>query len=85
MRQQACQELFDYDLSDITLKQIRVAANKAWALEDDRFRDQIQAQLRWRVAAKSRGGDRRFKACRDSRSIKSDPETSKYTSEGMLQ
>ncbi len=76
--------VFAHDLSDTTLEQIRVAANKVWALEDDRFSDQIQAQLRWRVAASSREvvtGDPKRVVTVDRSSLT--PKPPEYTPGGM--
>jgi putative transposase len=60
-RQQAYRALFAHEIGEEVLEQIREATNKAWVLGDQRFRDQIQAQLRRRVAPKAKGGDRRSK------------------------
>jgi len=60
-RRQAYRALFAHELGEEVLEHILVAMNKAWVLGDQRFRDQIQAQLRRRVAPKTKGGDRRSK------------------------
>lgn len=66
-RQKAYRGLFEHEIGDEVVEQIREATNKAWVLGDLRFRDQIQAQLQRRVAPKAKGGDRRSKEYRDSR------------------
>ncbi len=64
-RQKAYRGLFEHEMGDSMLEQIREATNKAWVLGDQRFRDQIEAQLRRRVAPTPKGGDRRSKKYRD--------------------
>lgn len=52
-------DLFAEALSAETLKSIREAANKAWALGNDRFRERVEALSERQVAPKPRGGDRK--------------------------
>lgn len=58
-RQAAYRALFRQAISEIQIKEIRDATNKAWALGDSRFKGRIQAQLARRVEPASRGGDRK--------------------------
>jgi len=64
-RQEIYKSLFDQDIPDYTLKEIRDAINKAWILGDDRFKKQVETQAGRRASPMVRGGDRkseRYKA-----------------------
>ena len=56
--------LFDNHIPDYTIKEINQALNKAWALVDDRFLEQIEKQTGRRVKPNKRGGDRKSKEFR---------------------
>ena len=58
-RQEIYKSLFDQEIPDYTLKEIRDAINKAWVLGDDRFKKQIEKQAGRRVSPMVRGGDRK--------------------------
>ncbi len=58
-RQAAYRSLFDQEMSDGQLKEIREATNKAWVLGGDRFIKQIEAQTGRRARPLARGGDRK--------------------------
>lgn len=59
LRQAAYRQLFQHQLDERNLTEIRVATNKAWVLGGDRFKARIQKQLERRVAPESKGGDRK--------------------------
>ena len=65
-RQQAYRELFKAQIPQLTLNEIRQATNKAWVLGDDRFKEMIELKLARAAAPKTRGGDRKSKAYRES-------------------
>lgn len=58
-RQTAYRALFTQAISETQITEIRDATNKAWALGDGRFKEQIQLQLARRVEPTARGGDRK--------------------------
>ena len=58
-RQEIYKSLFDQEIPDYTLKEIRDAINKAWVLGDDRFKKQIEKQTGRRASPMARGGDRK--------------------------
>jgi putative transposase len=55
----AYQQLFEYPVSEESIKAIREATNKAWVLGNDRFKQDIQEKLKRRVEPAAKGGDRR--------------------------
>ena len=61
-RKSAYQSLFLSHLTDNTIQAIRDATNKAWALGDDSFIEQVANTLSRRVKPLPQGGDRRSKA-----------------------
>ena len=68
-RRRAYRALFRGRLGEGTLREIREATNKAWALGDDRFRQKIERLAQRRAAPKPRGGDHKSKAYRERRKI----------------
>ena len=58
-RQKRYTALFERDIPDYTLKEIRDAVNKAWVLGGDGFKAQIEKQAGRRVSPEQRGGDRK--------------------------
>ena len=58
-RKQAYQALFEHQIPDSSLKEIRDALQKAWVLGDGRLKQQIEQQLGKRVALSAHGGDRK--------------------------
>jgi putative transposase len=61
-RKSAYQSLFLSHLSDKTIQAIRDATNKAWALGDGSFIEQVANTLPRRAMPLPQGGDRRSKA-----------------------
>jgi putative transposase len=61
-RKSAYQSLFLSHLSDNTIQTIRDATNKAWALGDESFIEQVTNTLSRRAKLSPQGGDRRSKA-----------------------
>ena len=55
----AYQQLFEYPVSEESIKAIREATNKVWVLGNDRFKQSIQEKLKRRVEPSAKGGDRR--------------------------
>lgn len=51
--------LFEHQIDEKTLSEIRESTNKAWVLGSDLFKDKIKQQLDRRVTALKRGGDRK--------------------------
>ena len=66
-RKSAYQSLFLSHLSDNTIQAIRDATNKAWALGDDSFIEQVANTLSRRAKPLPQGGDRRSKAFNSSK------------------
>jgi putative transposase len=63
-RRQAYRQLFTGSLDDEQLPVIRDCANRNLVLGNDRFREEIEAQLRRRVQRLEHGGDRRSRRFR---------------------
>ncbi len=57
-RQQAYRTLFEEEVSDLTLEEIRNAINKKWVLGENRFKKQIEKQTGRSVSPKPKGGDK---------------------------
>jgi len=51
--------LFDGQVDEISLDQIREATNKAWVLGSDYFKQSIASQLNRRIDRSAKGGDRK--------------------------
>ena len=58
-RQEVYKSLFEQQIPDYTVKEIRNATNKAWVLGDERFKQQIEKQTGRRASPQMRGGDRK--------------------------
>jgi len=58
-RQQAYRSLFDEELNQTTIDEIRQATNKAWVLGSRHFKDKVAKQLNRRVSPAAKGGDRK--------------------------
>jgi putative transposase len=56
-RQAAYRQLFKSHIPESSLNEIREAANKVWALGNDRFKLRIHKQLERRVEPNARGWD----------------------------
>lgn len=65
-RQKAYRSLFQSQLSDQLLDNIRESTNKAWVLGSHRFKQQIEKKLNRRAVPLSRGGDRRSEKYHES-------------------
>lgn len=61
LRQTRYRSLFQTQLPDKTVAEIRQATNKAWCLGDSRFAEEVAQQLNRRAVPKPKGGDRRSK------------------------
>ena len=66
-RKSAYQSLFLSHLTDNTIQAIHDATNKAWALGDDSFIEQVANTLSRRAKPLPQGGDRRSKAFHSSK------------------
>ena len=64
-RHQSYRTLFDHDMPEKLISEIREMTNKSWVLGSDRFAAGIQAKLSRPVLPRSKGGDRRSKAYQD--------------------
>lgn len=58
-RRRAYRALFDREVTDKQLEEIRQAANSEWVLGSDRFKALIEKKLARRASPLSRGGDRK--------------------------
>jgi putative transposase len=65
--------LFHADIDGLTLRVIREATNKGWALGNDRFRDEVTTLVKRRARPSPKGGNRRGRTARRSTSMESDP------------
>jgi len=65
-RQTSYRALFQRDIDDRTLGDIRQATNNAWVLGNDRFRQSIEELTQRQAAPKPKGGDKRTKEYRES-------------------
>ncbi len=65
-RQTSYRALFQRDIDDRTLGDIRQATNNAWVLGNDRFRQSIEELTQRQAAPKPKGGDKRSKEYRES-------------------
>jgi putative transposase len=77
-RQSAYRDLFNHQLTENSIADIREATNKAWVLGNDRFKQRIQEQLGRRVEPKAKSGDRRsnlYKASQTEMLVKTTPRT----------
>ena len=64
-RQSAYSALFEYQVSDSTIEEIRFATNKAWVLGNERFLQQIEDLSQRQAQPKPRGGDKRSKKAKE--------------------
>ncbi len=64
-RQKTYLGLFETMIGQKIIDEINMATNKEWALENKRFKQQIEKQAGRRVEPLGRGGDRKSKANRD--------------------
>ena len=65
-RQEAYLELFDRDLGEKTLSDIRQATNRSWLLGSDHFCENIKPLINRQMQPKPRGGNNRSKSDGDS-------------------
>ncbi|MCP5275112.1 MAG: transposase [Burkholderiales bacterium] len=66
-RQSAYRALFEHQIPERTLDEIRSATNKAWVLGNERFLQQIEDLTKRQVQPKTRGGDRRSKKAKEKK------------------
>lgn len=64
-RQSAYRALFEHQIPERTMDEIRSATNKAWVLGNERFLQQIEGLTKRQVQPKPRGGDRRSKKAKE--------------------
>ena len=60
-RQKRYLALFEKDIPDYAIEEIRNSINKAWVLGDEEFKEQIEKQTGRRASPQQRGGDRKSK------------------------
>ena len=65
-RQSAYRALFEQQIPEQTMDEIRAATNKAWVLGDARFLKQIEALTQRQAQPKPRGGDKRSKKAKEN-------------------
>jgi len=63
------QALFEAQISETALEEIREATNKSWVLGSSSFKERIAKQLNRRVAPLAKGGDRRSAVFRENQEI----------------
>lgn len=66
-RQAAYRSLFNSQISEWTLEEIRRAANKGWVLGNSRFKQEIEHQLGYKLPPFQQGGDRKSAEARKNR------------------
>ena len=66
-RCRAYRSLFNAQIPQQTLEEIRVSANKNWVLGSAYFKEKIKQNLNRRVAPLARGGDRKSASFRQSK------------------
>jgi putative transposase len=66
-RKNAYRALFEHDIDELTLAEIRDATHKAWVLGNNRFKQQIEVQAGRRASPLPNGGDRKSKAFKNQR------------------
>jgi putative transposase len=64
-QKEAYKSLFEQDIPDLTIEEIRAATNKAWVLGEDRFKQQIEQTTGRRVSPMPQGGDRKSNSFRE--------------------
>ena len=64
-RCEAYRALFDVDVPQRTIEEIREATNKSWVLGSDFFKETIEAKINRPMNRRSKGGDRKSKAFKD--------------------
>ena len=67
LRQEAYKALFDGQIPEYTIKEIRDSLNKAWVLGDKKFKLQIEEQSGRRATPLPRGGDRKSSKFKNQR------------------
>ena len=53
--------MFDVDVPQKTIKEMREATNKSWVLGSDYFKEMIEDKINRPINPRGRGGDRRSK------------------------
>ena len=72
LRCEAYRALFDVDVPQRTIEEIREATNKSWVLGSDFFKETIEAKINRPMSPRGKDGDRRSKMFKD-KIIESDP------------
>ena len=67
-RQSAYRALFEHQIPERTIDEIRAATNKAWVLGNERFLQQIEDLTQRQTQPKPRGGDKRSKKAKEGNS-----------------
>ncbi|MDH5233113.1 MAG: transposase [Gammaproteobacteria bacterium] len=65
-RQSAYRALFEQQIPEQTMDEIRAATNKAWVLGNERFLQQIEGLTQRQAQPKPRGGDKRSKKAKEN-------------------
>jgi putative transposase len=63
-RQKRYRALFEKELSDYTLEEIRSSVNRSWVLGSKKFKSQVEFDTGRRVEPSERGGDRKSESYR---------------------
>jgi putative transposase len=63
---EAYRALFDVDVPQRTIEEIREATNKSWVLGSDYFKEIIEKKINRPMNPRGRGGDRKSKIYRDN-------------------
>ncbi|MEZ5473346.1 MAG: transposase [Marinicella sp.] len=66
-RNQAYQSLFQHEIPEFTLEEIRDSINKTWVLGNNKFKTQIEYQTGRRVSPLPKGGDRKSEKFKNQR------------------
>jgi len=64
-RGEAYRALFDGELPQRIIEEIREATNKSWVLGSDFFKETIRAKINRPINPRSKGGDRKSKTFKD--------------------
>ncbi len=65
-RCRAYRALFDIEVEEKTIEDIREATNKAWVLGSDYFKQTIEYKINRPMTPRPKGGDRKSKAYQDT-------------------
>jgi len=68
-RQSAYRALFEHQVAEQTMDEIRHVTNKAWVLGNDRFLQQIENLTQRQARPKPRGGDKRSAKAKEKQDV----------------